>query len=109
LLESQRIQALSDLENLIERQKEVLKDPIEFVNKLQHKVDLKLPSPQNVVSLPTIHWENYVTNVESLKFNQMRHMTRGKQQIPATLAAVTKKYSSGKVQVGIVVFFEIPL
>ena len=48
LLESQRIQAVKDLEKLHECQTEALADPIKFVEKLQRGVDMGLPKPQKV-------------------------------------------------------------
>ena len=49
LLESQRIQAVKDLEKLHECQNEALADPIKFVEKLQRGVDMGLPKPQKVI------------------------------------------------------------
>ena len=53
LLESQRIQAVKDLEKLHKCQEEALADPIQFVDKLQRGVDMGLPKPQKVCLINT--------------------------------------------------------
>ena len=52
ILESQRIQAVKDLEKLHECQAEALADPIQFVDKLQRGIDIGLPKPQKVQYKP---------------------------------------------------------
>ncbi|XP_060561473.1 ZZ-type zinc finger-containing protein 3-like [Ruditapes philippinarum] len=80
-LESQRIQAVKDLDKLYECQKEALADPIQFVDKLQKRQDLRLPKPQNVAELPDISWEKYTSNLDFSSFGTHRHMTRLKKQL----------------------------
>ncbi|XP_059583949.1 ZZ-type zinc finger-containing protein 3 isoform X3 [Alligator mississippiensis] len=63
VLEAQRTQAVQDLENLGRHQREALKNPIGFVERLQKKVDMGLPYPQRVVQLPEIAWDQYTTSL----------------------------------------------
>lgn len=64
-LEAQRKKAAHDLETLVNRQKQALANPISFVNKIQHNVDLNLPVPQRVVPLPEVNWEVYLGKPEN--------------------------------------------
>ena len=92
VLEAQRMKALQDLDKLLECQKEALKDPIEYVRKLQNGEDVGIPPPQNIANLPNIHWENYTSSVDPATFGKHKHMTRNKK--PETEEAATKgKYS----------------
>lgn len=81
LLEAQRIQAISDIEKLHECMDDALKDPIDFVNKLQHGVDLGLPKPQQVADLPDINWEKYTSSVDFANLGFPKHLTRLKRQL----------------------------
>ncbi|KAL4219665.1 hypothetical protein ACF0H5_022237 [Mactra antiquata] len=81
MLESQRIQAVKDLDKLYEQQQEALKDPIQFVDKLQRGIDLGLPKPQKIVDIPDIRWEQYTSNIDFTTFGTHRHMTRLKRQL----------------------------
>lgn len=81
LLEAQRIQAISDIEKLHECMDDALKDPIDFVNRLQHGVDLGLPKPQQVAELPDINWEKYTSSVDFSSLGFPKHLTRLKRQL----------------------------
>ncbi|KAL0966972.1 hypothetical protein UPYG_G00302920 [Umbra pygmaea] len=63
VLEAQRTQAILDLEQLAQQQREALRDPITFVEQLQKQVDLGLPRPQRVVQLPDISWDQYTSGL----------------------------------------------
>ncbi|KAF3819707.1 hypothetical protein GH733_015216 [Mirounga leonina] len=81
VLEAQRSQAVQDLESLGKHQKEALKNPIGFVEKLQKKADIGLPYPQRVVQLPEIVWDQYTNslgNFEREFKNRKRHTRRVK-------------------------------
>ncbi|XP_062993310.1 ZZ-type zinc finger-containing protein 3 isoform X2 [Elgaria multicarinata webbii] len=81
VLEAQRTQAVQDLESLGRHQREALKDPIGFVERLQKKVDVGLPYPQRVVQLPEISWDQYTTslgNFEREFKNRKRNSRRAK-------------------------------
>ncbi|XP_048352805.1 ZZ-type zinc finger-containing protein 3 isoform X2 [Sphaerodactylus townsendi] len=81
VLEAQRTQAVQDLESLGRHQREALKDPIGFVERLQKKVDIGLPYPQRVVQLPEISWDQYTTslgNFEREFRNRKRNSRRAK-------------------------------
>ncbi|XP_039341854.1 ZZ-type zinc finger-containing protein 3 isoform X3 [Mauremys reevesii] len=81
VLEAQRTQAVQDLESLGRHQREALKNPIGFVERLQKKVDLGLPYPQRVVQLPEIAWDQYTTslgNFEREFKNRKRNSRRAK-------------------------------
>lgn len=81
VLEAQRSQAVQDLESLSRHQKEALKNPIGFVEKLQKKADIGLPYPQRVVQLPEIVWDQYTNslgNFEREFKNRKRHTRRVK-------------------------------
>ncbi|XP_073859508.1 ZZ-type zinc finger-containing protein 3 isoform X3 [Macaca fascicularis] len=81
VLEAQRSQAVQDLESLGRHQREALKNPIGFVEKLQKKADIGLPYPQRVVQLPEIVWDQYthsLGNFEREFKNRKRHTRRVK-------------------------------
>ncbi|XP_054837971.1 ZZ-type zinc finger-containing protein 3 isoform X1 [Eublepharis macularius] len=81
VLEAQRTQAVQDLESLGRHQREALKDPIGFVERLQKKVDIGLPYPQRIVQLPEISWDQYTTslgNFEREFRNRKRNSRRAK-------------------------------
>ncbi|XP_019499577.1 PREDICTED: ZZ-type zinc finger-containing protein 3 isoform X4 [Hipposideros armiger] len=81
VLEAQRSQAVQDLESLGRHQREALKNPIGFVEKLQKKADVGLPYPQRVVQLPEIVWDQYTNslgNFEREFKNRKRHTRRVK-------------------------------
>ncbi|XP_016048486.2 ZZ-type zinc finger-containing protein 3 isoform X1 [Erinaceus europaeus] len=81
VLEAQRSQAVQDLESLGRYQREALKNPIGFVEKLQKKADIGLPYPQRVVQLPEIVWDQYTNslgNFEREFKNRKRHSRRVK-------------------------------
>lgn len=83
VLESQRIQAVQDLESLSRHQNEALKDPIGFVESLQKKVDLGLPCPQRVVQLPDIAWDQYTTNLGNFE-REFRNPKRPSRKVKLT-------------------------
>ncbi|KAB0378318.1 hypothetical protein FD755_009896 [Muntiacus reevesi] len=81
VLEAQRSQAVQDLESLGRHQREALKTPIGFVEKLQKKADIGLPYPQRVVQLLEIVWDQYTNslgNFEREFKNRKRHTRRVK-------------------------------
>lgn len=80
-LEAQRIQAIKDLDILYEKQKDALKDPIKFVDKLQKQEDLGLPKPQTVAQIPSLNWDNYTSNVDFTSLGIPKHGTRLKRQL----------------------------
>ncbi|KAF7705916.1 ZZ-type zinc finger-containing protein 3 isoform X2 [Silurus meridionalis] len=61
VLEAQRTQAILDLEALARHQKQAMANPVAFVDQLQKQVELGLPSPQRVVQLPEITWDQYTS------------------------------------------------
>ena len=81
LLESQRIQAISDLDQLYKAKEEALKDPIDFVDKLQQGVDMNLPKQQKIAELPVINWEKYTSSVDFTSLGIPKHLTRLKKQL----------------------------
>ncbi|KAJ1171424.1 hypothetical protein NDU88_003286 [Pleurodeles waltl] len=83
VLESQRIQAVQDLESLSRHQIEALKDPIAFVERLQEKVDLGLPCPQRVVQLPDITWDQYTTSLGNFE-REFRNPKRPTRKVKLT-------------------------
>ncbi|CAH1787838.1 unnamed protein product [Owenia fusiformis] len=93
LLESQRQQSIKDLDRIIDIKEEALKDPIEFVQKLQRKADVGLPPKRKIAELPEIDWAQYTKVVEGL--GATRHKTRGKKgdhshSLAATLQGTNK-------------------
>ncbi|OWF52606.1 ZZ-type zinc finger-containing protein 3-like [Mizuhopecten yessoensis] len=81
LLESQRIQALKDLDKLHQCQADSLKDPIEFVKKLQSGADIGFPRRQQVATIPNLNWGKYTKNVDFSSLGLPKHMTRLKRQL----------------------------
>jgi len=78
-LESQRVQALRDIDTLMTCQRAALADPIQFVHRLQQGTDLDLPPRQKVAELPPIAWENYTSSLETMSWAR-RHATRHKNK-----------------------------
>ncbi|XP_028918691.1 ZZ-type zinc finger-containing protein 3 isoform X1 [Ornithorhynchus anatinus] len=78
VLEAQRTQAVQDLESLGRHQREALKNPIGFVEKLQKKADIGLPYPQRVVQLPEITWDQYTNSLGNFEreFRNRKRNTR---------------------------------
>ncbi|KAL9988880.1 hypothetical protein ACROYT_G003372 [Oculina patagonica] len=78
VLESQRSQAVKDLDVLYEQQAKALQDPIGFVEKLQNKEHLDLPSRQKVVKLPSVPWEEYTVSLSAIDRERLSnpHLTR---------------------------------
>ncbi|XP_051855342.1 ZZ-type zinc finger-containing protein 3 isoform X1 [Antechinus flavipes] len=78
VLEAQRTQAVQDLESLGRHQREALRDPIGFVEKLQKKTDIGLPFPQRVVQLPEIAWDQYTNSLGNFEreFKNRKRNTR---------------------------------
>ncbi|XP_043941790.1 ZZ-type zinc finger-containing protein 3 isoform X2 [Protopterus annectens] len=79
VLESQRIQAVQDLEYLSIQAGDALKDPIRFVEQLQKKIHLGFPCPQRVVQLPDIAWEQYTSSLGNFEreLKNKKRNTRG--------------------------------
>ncbi|XP_035279414.1 ZZ-type zinc finger-containing protein 3 [Anguilla anguilla] len=78
VLEAQRTQAVLDLESLARHQREALRDPISFVEKLQKQVGMGLPCPQRVVQLPDIAWDQYTSGLGDFEreFRDKKRNTR---------------------------------
>ncbi len=79
LLESQRSRAINDLDKLIRTEREALNKPINFVQKLQRKVDVGIPPRLAVPTLPKLQWNKYTSNVDPLNLAKRKHMTRNKK------------------------------
>ena len=77
MYEAQRIQAIKDMNSLIEIQDEALKDPIAFVDKLQNGVDLKIPKPIHIAPPLKIQWEKYTSVAEHLIGSRRQSMRIG--------------------------------
>lgn len=78
VLESQRSQAVKDLDNLYEQQVKALQDPVSFVEKLQNKEHLDLPPRQKIVKLPPVPWEEYTVSLSAIERQRLSnpHLTR---------------------------------
>ncbi|XP_020630142.1 ZZ-type zinc finger-containing protein 3-like [Orbicella faveolata] len=78
VLESQRSQAVKDLDVLYQQQAKALQDPISFVEKLQNREHIDLPSRQKVVKLPSIPWEEYTVSLSTIDRERLSnpHLTR---------------------------------
>jgi hypothetical protein len=81
-LEAQCSQAVQDLESLGKHEREALKNPIGFVEKLQKKADIGLPYPQRVVQLPEIMWNQYTNSIGNFE----REFKRRKKDILGELS-----------------------
>ena len=102
-LEAQREKAVKDLDRLLKVQKfisicfgnmfnlyfsfqakeEALKDPFEFVRKLQNKEDLKLPTQTVIAQIPTIDFDYYreiIADGKPSSLDNSRLVTRNKKQ-----------------------------
>lgn len=59
ILESQRTQALKDVDKLLDIQDKAFADPISFVRKLEKGEDLEIPTSQAIAEVPEIEWNRY--------------------------------------------------
>ena len=59
ILESQKAQAVRDLEVLNDARTAAIKDPLTLISKLQNGEDLRLPGKQKIAGLPHINWDKY--------------------------------------------------
>lgn len=82
-LESQRIKAIQDIDQLHKCQESALKDPIAFVEQLQRGEDLNFPKRQTVAEIPMINWEVYTSKKDIAAYCTPRHMTRKKRPGPS--------------------------
>ncbi|KAK0083552.1 hypothetical protein PV325_008632 [Microctonus aethiopoides] len=79
LLESQRAQALKDLDELLACRTKAMKDPISFVAQLQNSDLPNLPGPRKITEIPYIDWSRY--NIIETD-NRIRPQTRHGNFIP---------------------------
>ena len=59
ILQSQKIQAVKDLEMLNVVRNSAVKDPLNLIAKLQNGESLGLPGRQKIAQLPSINWDRY--------------------------------------------------
>ena len=59
ILQAQKVQAVQDIDRLLEAKEEALKNPLQLVEKLQRGEDLGLPAKQDIADIPDIDWEKY--------------------------------------------------
>jgi len=65
ILGAQRTTAIKDLDTLLALKKAAMADPIQFVQKLQSRVDMGIPRAQKIASLPNIAWDKYTSDVDA--------------------------------------------
>jgi len=53
------VQAVNDIDVLLDARAEALKDPLAFVERLQRGEKLNLPGPQKLPEMPNINWDKY--------------------------------------------------
>ncbi|XP_063795110.1 ZZ-type zinc finger-containing protein 3 [Pseudophryne corroboree] len=80
VLEAQRAQAVLDMESLAQHQREAMANPIEFVEKLQKKMDIGIPRPQRIVQLPEIAWDQYTTTLGNFE-REFRNRKRNSRRV----------------------------
>ncbi|XP_064649678.1 ZZ-type zinc finger-containing protein 3-like [Lineus longissimus] len=99
VLESQKQQAINDLDSLLECQKVALQDPIRFVKNLQDGVNMSFPQPVKIAKMPEIDWDNYIYGSGSDQFNLefLKPMTRGKKGGFETASVVSDTADSESV------------
>ncbi|XP_012287409.1 ZZ-type zinc finger-containing protein 3 [Orussus abietinus] len=79
ILQSQRTQAIHDLDKLLACQAKAIQDPISFVAQLQSGDLPEFPGPQQVPEIPYIDWSQYNVNLPN---NPLRPQTRHGQILP---------------------------
>ncbi|XP_056670875.1 ZZ-type zinc finger-containing protein 3 isoform X2 [Monodelphis domestica] len=107
VLEAQRTQAVQDLESLGRHQREALKNPIGFVEKLQKK---------RVVQLPEVAWDQYthsLGNFEREFRNRQRHSRRvklvfDKVGLPARPRSPSEPRKDGEAFYSVLPFSDAP-
>jgi hypothetical protein len=73
LSQAQKIQAVKDIDTLLEAREVALKDPICLVEKLQRGEKLNLPGRQVVAEMPDIEWEKYQIAASNIKKPETRN------------------------------------
>jgi hypothetical protein len=53
------VQAISDIDKLLEERSKALKDPLAFVERLQRGEKLDLPPNRKLPEMPSINWDKY--------------------------------------------------
>ncbi|XP_015182795.1 PREDICTED: ZZ-type zinc finger-containing protein 3 [Polistes dominula] len=81
ILESQRTQAIEDLDKLYDARSKAMKDPISFVAQLQNGDLPEFPRPQKIADIPYIDWSQYNITIPDTR---MRPQTRHGNVIPQT-------------------------
>ncbi|KAL6442812.1 hypothetical protein ACFW04_002700 [Cataglyphis niger] len=94
VLETQRIQAIKDLDELKSARSKAIKDPILFVAQLQNGDLPELPGPQNIAEIPYIDWSQY--NI-SLSDTRIKPQTRHGHVLPQM--QLKKEQENGKILV----------
>jgi hypothetical protein len=59
VLHAQKLQAVADVERLVEARDEANRNPIDLVKRLQKGEKLDLPEKQRIAEMPDIEWEKY--------------------------------------------------
>lgn len=74
------VQAVKDIDTLLEARGAALKDPLAFVSKLQRGENLGLPVRQKLPDMPNINWDKYNLGSVHLSKPETRNskMTNGK-------------------------------
>lgn len=66
ILQAQKIQAVKDVDTLLDAREEALRDPLRFVEKLQSGETFNFPAKIAVAEIPDIQWEKYHVNSPSV-------------------------------------------
>jgi hypothetical protein len=74
------VQAVKDIDTLLEARDTALADPLAFVSKLQRGESLGLPVRQKLPDMPNINWDKYNLGSVHLNKPETRHSktTNGK-------------------------------
>ena len=62
VLQAQKIQAVKDVDTLLNAREEALREPLKFVEKLQSGETFDFPAKIAVAEIPDIQWEKYRVN-----------------------------------------------
>lgn len=101
VLESQRTQAVKDLDILYEQQSKALQDPVAFVEKLQNNESFNLPSCQKVVKLPSIPWEEYTVSLSAVDRQRLNNPHHTRAAVTQNLAKASELMSTSSTSDGV--------
>ena len=90
VLETQKIQAINDLDTLFLEKKRAKEDPLGFVEKLKTGIKISLPNTLKVKEIPTIDWSKCRVREQELPHRRVIKRTAKVKENSLNLSIVAK-------------------